>query len=743
MYSENEKISLRQLKRLIVFDFFGVISLIVPYLIVNTTGYDGILAILIGGIFAVIYLLIILYFVKNIKESYLTFSKRSVGTVLTFIIGALYVIKFSASIVFFTKLFSEVINQTLLEDYPAILIIIPMILVAGYLAYKGVEVRARVSEVLYFIILVPILIYLLTGVKKVDLSNLTPILNQRFDYTLLGAGAFFLLFNILELLLFIKPFVKVDVPKRPLVQSLFSYSLQSIIIIIGFSILFFILTVGIIGETAAGETLWSTVIIMQFAQLPGTFLNRQDSLILALWLFTIFSLLSGFLYYLCYIMKDMFRVRTKNCLMPLIMLIIIIFSAVPIDLSQCFSYYMKYLTYIGVPQSILIPLILLLVHRIRENKPAIKGKSISFVLLLILVVPALTSCSETVQIEDRELVQAIGVDFENDQLKVYYVLPDLGALTEQGSIDDKDKLLRTFTGGDFYDIEEQYKLCSAKKLDYSHLKAIILSKQLSENKELFKEFVEYVEDNYEISKNTYVFLAENSVPEIVDFNKDVQDGIGYYLERLYQNNLATSEKEEVAIGDLINEKNNNDMTTHLPMLTIYNDSLSIQGEGIVKNSTLMYEISGDGSIYTDILRGYGENSRIFLTEDSNNTALFVIRLNNINTTKELQIRNGKPLFKVNIEASGIVEKGLEADKLIKADQRLGLYQEIENLIDHQLEEKLTNQMVTIMSDSGIDYLNVFRMTRYKKRELYRFYKEKQSRFLEDMQYDVSVNVKLK
>ena len=106
MYSENEKISLRQLKRLIVFDFFGVISLIVPYLIVNTTGYDGILAILIGGIFAVIYLLIILYFVKNIKESYLTFSKRSVGTVLTFIIGALYVIKFSASIVFFTKLFS-------------------------------------------------------------------------------------------------------------------------------------------------------------------------------------------------------------------------------------------------------------------------------------------------------------------------------------------------------------------------------------------------------------------------------------------------------------------------------------------------------------------------------------------------------------------------------------------------------------------------------------------------------------
>lgn len=744
MYSENEKISLRQLKRLLVFDFFGIISLIVPYIIVNTAGFDGLLAIFIGGVFAVIYLLIIMFFIKNINESYLTFSKHCVGTILTFIISALYIIKYLFSIVLLTKIFSEVVNRTLLINYSRLLIIVPMIMVAGYIAYKGCEVRARVAEVLYFIVLIPIFFFLIMGVKNIDLANLTPIFSQRIDFTLKGAFSFFLLFNTLEMLLFLKPLVRVDKKNGLVEKSILSYSIQSVAIVIVIAMFFFALTVGLVGEEAAGASMWSSVFVFQFARIPGSFLNRQDSLLLAFWLLTIFSAVSGFLYYLCYILKDMYRIKSKNSLMPLVMIFVILLSAVPIDLEDYFATYMKYLTYLGVPQSIIIPLILIIISRLR-GKHVMKHvkKAVMFVIILLFI-PLFTGCTEKVQIEDRDFVQAIGVDYENNQIVVHYVLPNIGEVTQQNSGDGSgsNDMIRTFTGHNYYEIEEQYKLCSSKKLDFSHLKAIIFGKSLSENSEKFKEFVEYTENKYEVSKNTHIYLVNDRLETIIELNQKVPNGIGYYLEELYRNNLVNSEKEEITLGSLINEKNAADLSVHIPILTILNKALSIQGEGIIKDSTLRYAITGEESIYTDILRGYGENSRIFMNKDSVTMKEYVIRLDQVKSMAEINLRNGKPLFQLDIIAAGIVDQGVDQNAKTKITEKLNLYKEIEGLVNTYLKDKLTNQLNEIIKKQRLDYLNILRMSRYKNREIYGFYKDKQDRFVEDLEIEVNVKISI-
>ncbi|MDO5519033.1 MAG: GerAB/ArcD/ProY family transporter [bacterium] len=757
MYSENKKITLRQLKRLLVFDLFGVVSLVVPYIITTDTGYDGIPALLFGAVLVIVYLLILLFFMKNIKGSYLEFSTKTIGRVLTFIVCILYIFKFFTSIAMVTRIFTEVIRDALLPGYTTLTIAIPMLIAAGYLGVKGAEVRARFSEVLYFIVLVPIFLLLLLGLKDVDLANVTPIFTAAPINSIYGGFSFFLIFNALELLLFIKHYIAPDHKERSTISSIFSYSLQGLIIVFVFSLLYYVLTVGLVGDNAAASKIWSSVMILQLIKIPWTLLNRQDSLILGLWLISIFSILSAFLYYICTMMKRMFRIDNKLYLMPLIVVIAIIASVIPMDVEQYYEYYMRYITWIGLPQSFIIPIIILLVDRIRgavkpkpgssqeEHPKAMKeravkaAKKLSIFGALVVVLMSMTSCSKAVEIQDREFVQALGVDYVNNELTAYYILPDLAAISDQGST-DSDKLLRTFSGTDFYTIEEQYKLSAPKKLDYSHLKAIIVGKGLLENATVYKQFINYVENNYEISKNTYVFLVEGDVKQIIDFNKNVENGIGDYLDRLYKNNLASSEKEEISLGSLINEKNNTDEAMQIPLLTIQNKTLVIDGIGLVEDSHLRDVITGDDVVTTDLLSGYGENSRIFIHNGSKYDD-YVIRLNELHNNKSITVQNGKPMYNYYLQATGTVEKGMEEYASKSTEEKEKIYNEIHQIVDKLLKDKMTAQLTEVVTRKEIDYLNIFRLSRYKNAELYKFYKDNQLGFIKALQFNVHVDIR--
>jgi len=248
MFSDNEKISLRQFKRIIVFDLFSISGLIIPRIAVDFAGRDGFSAIILGTIIALIY--------------------------------AAIIIKLFACCVFATRLFGEVINETLLVDADPRLIIIMLLLISAYAASKGFEVRARIVEVLYFIVIVPLLIFLILGLRDADMSNLMPIFTERPVDIVTGGYAVFLTFSLLELILFTAPFIQVSKTNVSKERSIFSYVVQALIIGGIMDILLFIITVGILGMEETKEKIWSTVSIIQLIKLPGGFIQRHDAYIL-------------------------------------------------------------------------------------------------------------------------------------------------------------------------------------------------------------------------------------------------------------------------------------------------------------------------------------------------------------------------------------------------------------------------------------------------------------------------------
>lgn len=742
MFSNNDKISLRQLKRLLIFDLFSISGIIIPSVASAKAGKDGILSIILATLFAFLYAFIILSFAKHTNGKFLDYSDKNVGKILTFLIGFLYVLKLFACCVFAVRLFGEVIGETLLKETDSRVIILLLLIVSAYAASKGFEVRARITEVLFFIVIIPIFIFLLLGLNKVELSNLMPLFTQSTGTIALGGYEVFLTFSVLEFLLFTAPLIKFKKADISEGKRLYHYVAQALIVTGILNVLLFILTMGIIGQGETRHKLWSMVTVIQIINLPGGFIRRQDALVLGFWMLSIFTIISAFFYYISFISKHIFRIYNQNYLLIPYILLLFGVSVIPMDTEEFFSFFETYMKYIGMPQSVLLPLFILFIGKLRKVSVKVAAKSL-LLLFTFTTAVTLTGCGDMTEIEDRNFIQAVGIDITpDDKISAYYVLPDLKALTEQGS-DDPKKLLLNFKGVDYWEIEEKYSLQNNKRLDFSHLKIIVLGRSIAENEEQLEEFLSYIENKYELGRNTLVFLSETSAKDIITISGDLEGGVGDYLEKLYKINLINTGIQEVTIGNLVLAKNEGDLAVNLPIIKAADKKAELVGIGIFAGNRLVHTSNQKDSAYIDIANGNGKNKAIILTKEGNeNVTEHVVKINNITRSMDFFWKEGKPYLLINIDGIGKVEKGIKDFANISDIANAEKMEEIRVRLNSLIKERTAKIMDVLFREKDIDFMNLYRMTSYKDKKMWMRYKENPKSFIKDLQYTIEVSIKL-
>jgi spore germination protein (amino acid permease)/Ger(x)C family germination protein len=750
MFSENEKISLRQLTRLLVFDLFSVSGLIIPRIATAAAGKDGLIAIILAILYALIYAWILLSLSKAAGGNYLDYCKSSLGSILTFFIGFLYIAKLAVCCVFAARLFGEVINETLLEDTDPRIIILTLLVVSAYAASKGFEVRARIAEVLYFAVIVPIFIFLILGLNKIQFSNLMPLFTEKPGHIFLSGYNVFLTFSVLEVLLFCVPLIKIkkeDIKKGKRVLHFVS---RAVIIVGILDILLFIVTIGILGQGETKRKLWSMVNMIQVIKLPGGFIQRQDAIVLGIWMLSIFSIISAFFYYMSYIGRFIFRITYQNYLLVPFILILFGASVIPIETEQFFYYFEFYMKYIGMPQSLIIPVIVVLIGKVRRIKSVKQVLKTLLLLTTLTSVITLTACSDMTEIEDRNFIQAMGIDLKGNELSVYYVLPDLKALTQQGS-ENPEKLILELKGFDYWQIEDLYDLQYNKRLDFSHLKAIIIGKELAKNQTQLAQFLTYVEDKYEIGRSTLIFTSDTTAKEVISLNKELEGGIGDYLDRLYRINLKSSGKKVVTVGDLIFAMNEETPVVGTPVLKPRKQTLDTVGLGMFIHNQLAYEVNKEEADYIDIANAHGKNVMIFLTENTSEdlkegkseaASQYVVKINNVTRTLQFSSVNTKPILAIKLEGIGIIEKGLMEKGLVSNQAKAAVVEVIEERCNQLVKARITANLDRITKGAGIDFMNLYRMTSYDNRKLWLSYAGKEDQFLKDLTYTVEVDLKM-
>lgn len=292
MFSNNNRISTRQVFRLFVFDFIGMSTLVLPAKLAGTSGCDGVFAIVVGGILTSLYLWYLAWIMNRMDSDLITYVRQALprwGALVMLCFFAAYCI-LEAS--YGAYIFADVMKKGLVGGESYTLLLLLILAVAAYAIQSGIESRARVYESLFWVLFVPL--FLLLWIAASDVN--TVYLHSFFEAPVTNvAGGGLLVFEYLMLVflvLFFPAYVKKDAQKK-MVAAVYRALWVAVLVFIVFDLIL----LGSFGERAMAKMRYPALTLMSNIHLRGSFLKRLDAFLLAIWFFTLFALINVFLFY--------------------------------------------------------------------------------------------------------------------------------------------------------------------------------------------------------------------------------------------------------------------------------------------------------------------------------------------------------------------------------------------------------------------------------------------------------------
>lgn len=360
MFSLNDKISTRQMQALLILTMFSSVSLILPRLVSEIAKQDGWIIIVGSTVFILIYA----YFITSLGKMFpgktiVEYSGEILTRPIGFLVSMVFLIKCIIFLGLTLRTFAELVKQTLLPNTPLEVILTVLLFSVLYLSRKGCECRARLGELILFITFVPIIIIMLLALKNIRLENFAPFFVAKSQDLFLGSANISFRVVGIEFLLILTAYVR---SKRHLSRAVF----QSIIIVMAIYLLLDLVTVGVFGEGGTTRQIWPVMTIMQVIEIPGSFIERQDALMMSFWIMTVYTLIGAYMFYSSVILSRILKTKESNWINGILLPIAYVISLIPDNVPATYETISKLSTIYGVAFLIPVPIILYIVAKIRK-----------------------------------------------------------------------------------------------------------------------------------------------------------------------------------------------------------------------------------------------------------------------------------------------------------------------------------------------------------------------------------------
>lgn len=368
MFSKNDKASIRQVEILLILDLFSTSVLVFPRIAAEVANQDAWIVVLGATFLAFFYGYIITRIAKRFpKDTFVEFSSKILSKPVGIFLSIVFFVKLSISAALELRVFGELAKQVLLPRTPIEIIIASMLLISSYLVRKGYECRARLGEMLIFIIFTPLIIILIFVLPDTDLSNLRPVLTTPIPQLL--KGIYFLAFTYtpIEVLLMVSPLI--NNPKK-----LGRISFTAIGFVGTMSVILTVVTIGVLGAMGTKQQIWPVMTLMQVIEVPGAFIERQDALMMIFWILSVFSFISALMYFISFIITRILKAEEQRFLVLPLVPILYLISLFPDNIVETFDWIIFLRKYFRIIFLLPIPLILLIVARLRKLGESIEEK---------------------------------------------------------------------------------------------------------------------------------------------------------------------------------------------------------------------------------------------------------------------------------------------------------------------------------------------------------------------------------
>lgn len=541
MFSENNQISGRQVFRLLTYDFLGMGTLLLPTMLADTAGRDGIFCILAGILSTFLYLKLLRYLLKGMKTSYPDFLKQKCGKVCGYVLWGGYFLYFILMASYTAYLFSTLMLNGLVENVSFYLVLLLILLLAFYGMAGGIEGRARVYEILFWFLMIPLFLMLFAACREVKPVYWSPVFVADGKEMLNGSYYVFFCYSMVSIVLFLKEYVSDDKKHISAAEKAVGFSGGV------FAVLYLIL-IGLFGVEALAQMKFPAVTMMSRVQVTGGFLKRTDAFMFSIWFFTLYAMLNSMVFYSGNLAEKVIRdcggyLEGKKRMLPYLILLLLVYGVTVLFYrNQQFLDCVTFLLWkIGTPFVVGVPVLLCLTGERKKHKKKVR---------VLVLVCFLFGCL---------FLQGCNVAELED--KVFPVLLN---------IRDQD---------DFQNVWLNHEYAGNKEVDYNHLKVVLIERSFLEKEAEVEDMLSMLEQEKEVPWNAYVMTTE-SCDRLAQTEGKLDTLLGNYLEELLENTSGIDQKAYPTLGMLYEERANHLETLYIPFVDI-----EVEQSGAVQDDT--------------------------------------------------------------------------------------------------------------------------------------------------------------
>lgn len=551
MFSENNQISGRQVFRLLTYDFLGMGTLLLPTMLADTAGRDGIFCILAGILSTFLYLKLLRYLLKGMKTSYPDFLKQKCGKVCGYVLWGGYFLYFILMASYTAYLFSTLMLNGLVENISFYQVLLLILLLAFYGMAGGIEGRARVYEILFWFLMIPLFLMLFAACREVKPAYWSPVFVADGKEVLSGSYYVLFCYSMVSIVLFLKEYVA---DRRKCVGA----AEKAVWFSGGVFAALYLILIGLFGVEALAQMKFPAVTMMSRVQVTGGFLKRTDAFMFSIWFFTLYAMLNSMVFYSGNLAEKVIRdcggyLEGKKRMLPYIILLLLVYGVTVLFYrNQQFLDCVTFLLWkIGTPFVVGVPVLLCLTGERKKHKKKVR---------VLVLVCFLFGCL---------FLQGCNVAELED--KAFPVLLN---------IRDQD---------DFQNVWLNHEYAGNKEVDYNHLKVVLIERSFLEKEAAVDDMLSMLEQEKEVPWNAYVMTTE-SCDRLAQTEGKLDTLLGNYLEELLENTSGIDQKAYPTLGMLYEERANHLETLYIPFVDIEGEQSGAVQDDTGKPQITAYEV---------------------------------------------------------------------------------------------------------------------------------------------------------
>lgn len=145
------------------------------------------------------------------------------------------------------------------------------------------------------------------------------------------------------------------------------------------------------------------------------------------------------------------------------------------------------------------------------------------ILLLIGNIILVTGCWDMVEINERAFPYTVGLDINQEGVEKYEVTfshPNITALGDQALDDDLIHVI-SVKGDSIFEASQNLTMELHQPLYFKHLKVLVMSRKLVENKQLLLETLDGVQRDFITNNNASLLVAESAF-DLIDYTRETK-----------------------------------------------------------------------------------------------------------------------------------------------------------------------------------------------------------------------------